>query len=104
MWGELGLTPPVIGAGTGWLLLVIGLVTGRLIPKWAHDERLNAIREVYQRQVDEIAHDRQEWRAESRIKDAVVSELQDSNRQLVNEVGGTVVEILNAVKKNQESA
>ena len=65
------------------VLVGIGFGTGRLFTK---------------RQYDDVIHDRNEWRAESRIKDSQITE---KDRQLSHmaEVGKTVEALLAAYQK-----
>lgn len=63
------------------LLFAAGLATGRLFTK---------------RQYDEVAHDRDEWRAEGRLKDQQIDE-QSLQLRYMAEVGRTMEAILTAV-------
>lgn len=77
-----------IGAGAGWPL--VGLFAwlifkGHLVPRTTHDDAL---------------HDRDEWRAESRIKDAQIDE-KDTQLRAVAEVGELSKSILMAVRNAQ---
>ena len=75
------LGPPGLLALGVWLIM-----TGRLVPRRTYEDAL---------------HDRDEWRAESRIKD---QELQVKNDQLAHlaEVGKTQVAILSALKNGAQ--
>ena len=58
--GGIGL--PAVGVGSGWALVAVGFwmfLSGRLYSR---------------KQVEDTIHDRDEWRAESRIKDAQLAE------------------------------
>lgn len=80
---------PVIGPGTGWaaflllaFLVLRAIVKGDLIPRSTHDEKI---------------HEANEWRAESRIKDAQIAE---KDRQLAHmgEVGRLMKAVLAAIQ------
>ena len=88
---------PAIGLGTGWLvalMFVVALLRGNLITKTAHTEAL-----------EQSNHDRLEWRSESRIKDAQISEkdeqLREKDKQLalLQSVASTVEKVLTALQK-----
>lgn len=49
-------------------LFVLFVFTGQLIPKRSHDE---------------VVHDRNEWRTESRIKDQQIAELTEQNTKML---------------------
>jgi len=81
---------PQIGIGSGWLFvgLFVWLVyNGRLVPRSTHDDAL---------------HDRDEWRTESRLKDAQIHEKDDQLRHLA-EVGELVKAVLLAVRNAQRT-
>jgi hypothetical protein len=70
--------PQAIAATGGWVLafFFVGLVyRGRLIPRSTHDE---------------VVHDRNEWRAESRIKDQQIAE-KDTQLAHLRQVGETQI-------------
>jgi hypothetical protein len=74
----------------GWLLfalLALGIVTsiikGKVVPRTS---------------LDDAIHDRDEWRAESRIKDAQIAE-KDSQLRHLAEVGETQKSVLSALSK-----
>jgi hypothetical protein len=73
---------PAISAATGgWLLtfaFVLAVMRGGLIPRKQHDD---------------VIHDRNEWRAESRIKDAQIAE-KDLQLRYMSEVGETQKNVL----------
>ena len=65
------------------LLFGIGMATGRLFTK---------------RQYDEAIHDRDEWRAESRLKDAQIAE-KDKQLGHMGEVGRNFEAVMGALQK-----
>ncbi|KRB73086.1 hypothetical protein ASE01_20130 [Nocardioides sp. Root190] len=72
------------GAGAGWALAgfaVWAIITGRLVPRTTHEE---------------VIHDRNEWRAESRIKDQQLLE-KDIQLRHMGEVGQTVNTIMRSL-------
>ena len=82
---------PQVGIGSGWLFVgvcVWAIVRGHLIPRGTHDD---------------VIHDRDEWRAESRIKDAQIDE-KDGQLRHMAEVGKLTEAILTAVRKAQGSS
>lgn len=93
---------PTVGLGAGWALLLLGLVSGRLMTRTAHEEQMNAVRDTYQRQVDDVIHDRGEWKTQSRITDTTVVELLDQQRGLLTSVANTVAAVMEALKSNSD--
>lgn len=91
---------PTVGLGAGWALLLLGLTSGRLMTRGAHDEQMAAVRETYQRQVDDVTHDRGEWRTQSRITDSTVAELLDQQRGLLTSTANAVAAVMQAIKDN----
>lgn len=81
-----GLGLPQVGLGSGWAAF---LVVCLMFPLG---------RAYSRRQVDDIIHDRDEWRAESRIKDTQLQEKDEQLRHMV-EVGRTVERIMRAVQQ-----
>lgn len=82
-----GIAIPDIGLGLGWVvafLFVVALLRGRLATRSA---------------LDDVIHDRDEWRAESRIKDAQITE-KDQQLRHMGEVGRTAEAILGALQRN----
>ena len=73
----------------GVVLLVFWLLwSGRLVTK---------------RELDNIAHDRDEWRTESRIKDQQI-QVKDEQLSHLAEVGRTVDSIVRAIKRGTEGS
>lgn len=72
-----------IGTVAAVLLFGLGLATGRIFTR---------------RQYDEIAHDRDEWRSESRIKDAQIAE-KDTQLAHLKEVGRTVEQLVRGLQQ-----
>lgn len=81
----ISLDPSSIGVVGLCVFFVISLGTGRLYTR---------------RQYDEATHDRDEWRAESRLKDAQIAEKDEQLRHMV-EVGRNVLAIMRAVRATQ---
>ena len=82
---------PQIGVGSGWLFvgMFVWLVyTGKLVPRSTHDDAI---------------HDRNEWRSESRLKDAQIAE-KDTQLRHMAEVGKLTESILTAVRNAQGSS
>jgi flagellar biosynthesis/type III secretory pathway M-ring protein FliF/YscJ len=91
-----GIGLPQVGLGSGWALVAIFVVLiyrGALVPR---------------RTYDDVAHDRDEWRAESRIKDAQNAEkdsqLAEKDKQLghLAEVGRNTLAIMQSIKSLAE--
>lgn len=82
--------PPGLFEGVG----VVGIV---LLVFWL----LWSGRLVTKRELDNIAHDRDEWRAESRIKDQQL-QIKDDQLDHLAEVGRTVDSILRAIKRGTD--
>lgn len=65
-------------------LAVLLVLTGYLIPKRTHDE---------------VTHDRDEWRAESRVKDQQILELTEQNQKMLNAFGPTLTDFLAGLRR-----
>lgn len=65
-------------------LAVLLVFTGWLIPKRTHDD---------------VTHDRDEWRAESRIKDQQILELTEQNKAMLNAFGPTLTDFLAGLRR-----
>lgn len=75
-----------LGIGAGWFLVgmfVLLIFRGMLVPRSTYEDAL---------------HDRDEWRAESRIKDAQIIEKDTQLRHLA-EVGETVEAVMRAIQQ-----
>ena len=93
-----GIGLPDVGLGSGWAVAVVFvffLMTGRLMTRRSYDDGLAAA----DREIERVEHDRQEWRTESRIKDAQIAEKNEQLRHM-GEVGRTVEAILGALQRN----
>lgn len=78
----------VNGVGVVAVVAILGwlLATGRILPK-SFVERLEA---QYQRELDDIGHDRDEWRTAHRISEQARLEEREQNRGLVEDMGATM--------------
>lgn len=76
----VGILAPSALAG----LAVLLILTGKLIPRRTYDDK---------------AHEADEWRAESRIKDQQIHELAEQNTAMLREFGPTVTSFMDALKK-----
>ena len=65
-------------------LAVMLVLTGYLIPKRTHDD---------------VTHDRDEWRAESRVKDQQILELTEQNQKMLNAFGPTLTDFLAGLRR-----
>lgn len=108
------LNAPTVGLSTGWVLVILGLtmlLRGNLHTSKAweareadHRREIQAAEDAHARELERVDHDRQEWRTESRIKDAQMVEkdtqLAEKDVQLrhLGEVGRTVEALLSALK------
>jgi hypothetical protein len=85
-----GLPWPAITAATGgWVLtvaFVYSLIRGRVVPRTT---------------LDDAIHDRDEWRAESRIKDAQIAE-KDKQLGHLEEVGHTVEQLARGLQQEMK--
>ena len=83
----LDAVPPGLlnGLGVVGVVLLVGwfVWTGRLVPR---------------REVERVEHDRDEWRTESRIKDAQIAE-KDAQLLHMGEVGRQMRRVLTAVQQ-----
>lgn len=82
--------PPGLLNGAGVIALLVGLfwmlASGRLFTR---------------RQYDDKAHEANEWRAESRVKDAQIAEKDEQLRHLA-EVGNTVDAVMRAIQRGSK--
>jgi hypothetical protein len=106
--GIEGLPFPSIGLATGWLValwFVISLLRGKLMTESAHLREVGRLEADHIREVERVDHDRQEWRAESRIKDAQLQEkdaqIGERDKQLsaMESLGRTVESVMIAVRQ-----
>ncbi len=76
--------PAITAASGGWALAglaVLAIITGRLVPRST---------------LEDVIHDRNEWRAESRIKDQQIA-VKDDQLDHMAEVGITVNTIMRSL-------
>lgn len=81
--------PAITAASGGWALLAIAvwaIISGRLVPRSVLDDAL---------------HDRNEWRAESRIKDQQIAE-KDNQLAHLRQVGETQIAAWRKVREIAE--
>lgn len=81
-----GIGLPQVGLGLGWLVAVaytFALLRGQLVPR---------------RTLDDQIHDTNEWRTESRIKDAQIAE-KDAQLRELKTVGETVNRVMRAIQR-----
>lgn len=74
-----------VGLGSGWAIVAVGvyaMMRGRIVPRSS---------------LDDLIHDRDEWRAESRLRDQEVAEKNEQLRHLA-EVGLTMKQVLSTVQ------
>lgn len=79
----LGALTPAALVGVGVLLIFTGL----LVPR---------------RTLRDVEHDRDEWRAEGRIKDQHIAELTEQNNILLREIGPTMTSFLNTFQPQRD--
>lgn len=85
------------GIGVVGVVLVVGWLvwSGRLMPKATHDAHVALINQ----QLDDERHEKDEWRAESRIKDAQIQELTDQNTAMLTAFGPTLTDFLHGLRR-----
>lgn len=66
------------------LLVGLGLAVGRLFTK---------------RQYDDVAHDRDEWRTEARLKDQRIAELIEQNNILLRDIAPAMTDFMQALQR-----
>lgn len=109
---DVGL--PTVGWSTGWALfffIAVQFLRGKLLTEKDHLERMAVLAEAHatvlaakDREIDRINHDRQEWRTESRLKDAQIAEQhsqaaeKDKQLSAVGEIGRTLDSVLTAIR------
>lgn len=83
--------------GLGTVAVVLAgawfLFTGRVVTR----REVEQMQRNHDRELDDIAHDRDEWRAESRIKDQQIAE-KDEQLGHLEEVGRTVAQVMSGVQ------
>lgn len=84
-----------VGIGSGWALVVLFVVMF-FRGKIHTDAEVQRMVVDHQRLVADLIHDRDEWRAEGRLKDQQIDE-QGIQLRYLAEVGKTVQAVLNAV-------
>lgn len=111
MWAQVavdGFDLSFIGLGTGWLValwFVVSLLRGKLMTESSHLREVGRLESDHAREVDRVDHDRQEWRTESRIKDAQLAEkdiqIGERDKQLsaMESLGRTVESVMTAVRQ-----
>lgn len=109
-----GVGLPEVGLSTGWVLMffaAIQFVRGKILTIGTHEEAVKAMRAAFDaslaakdREMERVDHDRQEWRTESRIKDAQLAEkdaqLAEQAKQIsaMAELGRTLEATLAAIR------
>jgi len=104
---------PTIGLSLGWLLfvwVVVGFLLGKIHSNaaWVAREKdfvaeRARMEAEHAREIERVEHDRQEWRTESRIKDAQAVEKDTQIRELQKQISafeplaGTVEQVMLAV-------
>ena len=90
---------PTITAETGgWVLFgiaAVALIFGLLVPRKA----VNDMIANHNRALDDVIHDRDEWRAEARLKDQQVAELGEQNTILLREIGPGMKDFMEALQR-----
>ena len=81
-----GIGLPQVGLGMGWVvafIYTVALLRGLLVPRQS---------------LEDVIHDRDEWRAESRIKDSQIAEKDEQLREL-SAVGRAVNAVMRAIQR-----
>lgn len=66
-------------------LCVLLILTGRLVPRRTYDDK---------------AHEVDQWRTESRIKDQQILELTEQNTKMLNAFGPTLADFLRSIRRH----
>lgn len=109
-----GIGLPEIGWTTGWVLTFfvgIQFLRGKILTASAHEEQVSILQASHAQamaakdaEIDRVEHDRQEWRSESRIKDAQLAEkdtqLNEQAKQIsaMDALGRTLDSVLTAIR------
>jgi hypothetical protein len=109
------INAPTVGLATGWavaLAYVISHLRGHLHSRasWEareadHQREMTRMSADHARELERVDHDRQQWRTESRIKDAQLAEkdtqLAERSKQIdaLSQIGGTVEQAMIAVRE-----
>lgn len=77
---------PISSLAPGALLgiAILLILTGGLIPRRTHND---------------MAHDRDEWRTESRVKDQQILELTEQNQMMLKAFGPTLTDFLQGLRR-----
>lgn len=57
---------------------------------------------VTRREADDIRHDRDEWRAEARLRDQTVADLMEQNSILLRDIGPAITSFMSALQNAGE--
>ena len=82
-----GIPLNALGIGSGWALValfVILIYRGKLMPRQTYDDK---------------AHEADEWRTESRIKDQQIHELTEQNTAMLRAFGPTLTDFLRGLRQ-----
>lgn len=95
-WGQVGI-------GSGWALVAVFVVyiyRGKLHtdPEW---ERMV---KDHQREIEDVAHDRNEWRTAHRISEQARLEERENTRDLITSFGSTLTGFLDGFRKAAQEA
>jgi chromosome condensin MukBEF ATPase and DNA-binding subunit MukB len=82
--------PAITAAGGGWALF--GVTAFMLVRGFLRDDL------VSRRRLEDVEHDKQEWRTESRLKDAQLAE-KDKQLEHLKQVGNTVEQLVRGLQK-----
>jgi hypothetical protein len=93
-----GVGLPQVGLGSGWAAFLVVCLMFPLGRAYSRKQVEDLLAEK-DRAIEDTAHDRNEWRAESRIKDAQIAE-KDGQLRHMGEVGRSVESILGALQRN----
>lgn len=70
-------------------LCILLILTGKLVPRRTYDDK---------------AHEADQWRAESRIKDQQIHELAEQNTALLHDFGPTILSLMQGIRKTAEQS
>lgn len=95
-----GIPIPLAGGGLGAILLIVffpylQMARGKLVSR----AELEAEERDHERQMQLAAHDRDEWRAESRLRDQHIVELTEQNTMLLREIAPTLNSFLASLRQ-----
>lgn len=97
-----GVPLDVLGIGSGWAIVSLFFVLfmrGRIVPRQTMEDQ----RSAYESRIEDIEHDRDEWRTAHRISEQARLEEREHNAALVHDIAEPVKGFLEGFRKATRS-